>query len=421
MRWFNGSVGACALVAGGMILTSGFAEAARGDEPGELLKDVENSRQVSVEALRRAVQVEVGAARQSMADDPRHAIASLKGLNDVVLGSPDLSANNRAELHRQIAGVLREASRREADQFADEEERAGNVTAEQDRQRLISSLERRELKIVQLTDRFNALLDEQRFELAEEVAEVAATDLAERSAVGPALPLKARTTRYVRDALATRIERQKGVVDTLHRVEMAHIPQSDEPPIVYIDAAEWQELTHRRDEYSTDMYEEKPAEARIRQALDEITELEFNETELGDVLAYLKDRHEIEIQLDEKSLDEIGSGSNTPVTMQIRGITLRSALRLLLRRLDLTYTIRDEVLYITTPEAAAAIMVPHEYRVGDIVLPIANMNFSGGLGQLGGSSNNGMFGTNPGQGQGQNNQNQNQNGNPFGRDANNFF
>ncbi len=74
--------------------------------------------------------------------------------------------------------------------------------------------------------------------------------------------------------------------------------------------------------------------------------MEFIETPLQDVIDFLKDFHQIEIQIDQKSLDDVGIGTDTPITRNLKGITLRSALRLLLRDLDLTYLIRDEVLLI---------------------------------------------------------------------------
>ena len=65
----------------------------------------------------------------------------------------------------------------------------------------------------------------------------------------------------------------------------------------------------------------------------------FIETPLCDVIDYLKDHHHIEIQLDNKALGDVGIGSDTPVTKNIKGTTLRSALRLLLHELNLTYMI----------------------------------------------------------------------------------
>jgi hypothetical protein len=78
------------------------------------------------------------------------------------------------------------------------------------------------------------------------------------------------------------------------------------------------------------------------------------ETPLKDVVDYLQDLHHIEIQLDEKALRQAGIGDDTPVTFNLKGVSLQSALRLLLREPDLDYVIRDEVLFITTPREAAA-------------------------------------------------------------------
>jgi len=50
------------------------------------------------------------------------------------------------------------------------------------------------------------------------------------------------------------------------------------------------------------------------------------------------------------------------------GISLRAALRLILRDLDLTYIIQDEVLLITTPEEAECRMTTMLYPV-DALLP----------------------------------------------------
>jgi hypothetical protein len=98
--------------------------------------------------------------------------------------------------------------------------------------------------------------------------------------------------------------------------------------------------------------EESPAAARIRAALETPTIIEFVETPLADIVEYLKDYHKVEIQLDKKALDDNGVSSDTPVTRNLRGISLKSALALILRNLNLTTVIDNEVLMITTSEAA---------------------------------------------------------------------
>ena len=77
------------------------------------------------------------------------------------------------------------------------------------------------------------------------------------------------------------------------------------------------------------------------------------------------------------------------VTVSLSGVTLRSALKLMLKEIDLTYVIRDEVLKITTPEEAENELLTKVYPVADLVLPI--LSGSGGMGMMGGMGG-GMMG-----------------------------
>ena len=101
-----------------------------------------------------------------------------------------------------------------------------------------------------------------------------------------------------------------------------------------------------------------PSEITILAALDEKTDLDFTELPLTDVIDYLKQRHGIEIQLDHKALTDAGVGTDTPVTRQIKGITLRSALKLLLSEFDLTYVVQNGVLMVTSTTKARSTLYP---------------------------------------------------------------
>src|SRR5205823_11644901 len=83
-------------------------------------------------------------------------------------------------------------------------------------------------------------------------------------------------------------------------------------------------------------------------------------------------------------LEEASVSPDTPVTKTLRGVTLRSALRLILKDLELTYVIRDEVLQITTPEDAESQLITKVYPVGDLVIPPVNMGGGMGGGMMGG-------------------------------------
>jgi RNA polymerase sigma factor (sigma-70 family) len=112
-----------------------------------------------------------------------------------------------------------------------------------------------------------------------------------------------------------------------------------------------------------DVKERGTAERRIITALKEQARLEFIETPLQEIVDFLKDFHGIEIQLDLKALGDVGLMCDTPITKNLKGLQLKSALGLLLRDLDLTFVVTDEVLLITTPEVAESMLETHVYTL----------------------------------------------------------
>jgi hypothetical protein len=109
-------------------------------------------------------------------------------------------------------------------------------------------------------------------------------------------------------------------------------------------------------------------EARINAALDEPCELDFAEQPLSDVMDKLGEAHHVRIHLDSKALTDAGVGSDTPITRSITGVSLRTALKLLLSELDLTYLIRHEVLMITSKTEAENMLTTKVYPVFDLVV-----------------------------------------------------
>jgi hypothetical protein len=114
-------------------------------------------------------------------------------------------------------------------------------------------------------------------------------------------------------------------------------------------------------------YKELRTGAAIKQALAEKAVLAFTETPLCDVIEYIKDQHKLEIQLDKKALDDVGVAPDVPITCNLKGISLRSALKLVLHNLGLTFQIWNEVLMITTPEQAESRLEIVVYDVADLV------------------------------------------------------
>jgi len=116
---------------------------------------------------------------------------------------------------------------------------------------------------------------------------------------------------------------------------------------------------------------DEAAERKIRAALTVPTEIAFVDTPLRDVVDYLKDHHHIEIQLDTAAMKDAGADPDAQVTKNIKGISLRSALKLLLEDSKLTYVVHHGVLLITTLEKAQSddYMETRFYPVEDLVVP----------------------------------------------------
>lgn len=117
----------------------------------------------------------------------------------------------------------------------------------------------------------------------------------------------------------------------------------------------------------TSAHAASPGEAKIRAALDEKTECEFIETPLRDVMDYLEDLHGIPIVVDRVALEDVGISNDVPITRVLRAVSLRSALNITLRELDLTWTISDEVLLITTPEMGEKRATPRVFDISPLL------------------------------------------------------
>ena len=118
-----------------------------------------------------------------------------------------------------------------------------------------------------------------------------------------------------------------------------------------------------------------PDFARLERQLDEETSLECVGTPLGEVLAALKNKHRLpNLHVDWSELNDIGYNRQTPVTVSLRGVSLRSGLNALLLDLDLGWYARDNVLVVTSLEKAWSRTETLPYRTGQITDGLDGLN-----------------------------------------------
>ena len=377
---------------GGSLLDQLPTELQEGARPPASLEDSmiqkeEERRRIKTEEMKLRIERAVELGRQLAQDDPASALGPLKQALGSVTVARDIEPDAQKALTKRVRNVIQEVLNLKAKTDLDKiraAERQAQLEAEQ---RLTEQLQQDEEKLENLIDQVRGLLDDGRhgdddaYEEAEEVAEVA-IDKRPGDGVAESARFTSESAGALNKAFRLRALRADRFLETLHQVELSHVPFPDEPPVRWPPAAVWKQLSERRKKWaSVDLHKNSPAEERIQKALDEETETGFADTPLKEAITFLAEMHGIEILMDEAALNEEGVDSSEPLNLDIAGITLRSALRIMLEPLQLTYVIKNEVMMITTVTKAEETLQTRVYPVGDLVIPITTP-MSGGMGGM---------------------------------------
>ncbi len=187
---------------------------------------------------------------------------------------------------------------------------------------------------------------------------------------------------------------------TMQDVARAAVPFPDGKILEYPDAERWRALSERRIKRygrAVDLLDRDPKTKSILAKLDEPISMNFaNETPLEDVLKYIKQATQgpsdsgIPIYVDPVGLQEAEKTMTSPITLDLEGVPLKTTLRLLLKQLGLTYTVKDAMLTITSVSSEDQPTEIRVYPVADLaIIPISLMGgggggMGGGMGGMGG-------------------------------------
>ncbi len=104
----------------------------------------------------------------------------------------------------------------------------------------------------------------------------------------------------------------------------------------------------------------------LRQKLNEQLSIEFDEIPLNLAIKELAQQVEADIRLDSSSINEVGISERTPVSLKMTDRPLNSILRALLLKLQMTWVLRDGVLWITTEGKADELQKTVVFDVRDL-------------------------------------------------------
>ncbi len=111
---------------------------------------------------------------------------------------------------------------------------------------------------------------------------------------------------------------------------------------------------------------ERAIEYRLRQPIS----LNFKDVPLEQAIKDLSVLSGVQVQADHAALEDAKVNLQSPLSISVDNIDMKSALKLMLNRLRLSYTIENQCLMITTPERTIGRLKTVTYPVGDLIVVV---------------------------------------------------
>ncbi|HTU19011.1 MAG TPA: hypothetical protein VMG10_13200, partial [Gemmataceae bacterium] len=226
--------------------------------------------------------------------------------------------------------------------------------------------------IQQLMKQFNDLLKEAKYPEAEMVA-LRVKELDPDNAMATAAVAMARLQRNHNDYMSRRDRKEVMFVEALEDTEDIGEPGVLTKGIIFSkDKKQLDTIRSRKTLEGFPTPRKTAAERNIERRLTVPVSLSFSNTPLRQVIEDIRGDQGINIFVDVPALEEKGVSLESPVTMHLDNISLKSGLKLLLDLVHLRYVISDDVLKITTEEQARGNLQQKVYQVTDLVIAVEN-------------------------------------------------
>jgi hypothetical protein len=345
-----------ALALAGWLLAAAPAagQAPRNPDRG-YLDQVRRLTEVAAQKVEDDVRGAVLEAQRLAASDPARAGERLKKALTALENDTALTAGRRDTLVRMLKDRLR-VYQAEADRGADRADRQQQALGRrtEDSQRLSQ-----EERIRQALNHVSGLQREGRTDEANRQA----GDLARRYPNNPAVQASGRVSSAadeVASLRSLRFDRERSRVGTLRGVETAAtLPGGDmEFP------KDWAEKSRLRSKSTIPLTAKEQA---IIKALNTTISVNFKDSRFEDVIEYLRTYTGQPILLDEADLKDAQLTYDTPITLQTKGVTVRTLLRKILGEFGLSYVVKEETIQVMSALKAKETMVTRSYYLGDLV------------------------------------------------------
>jgi type II secretory pathway component GspD/PulD (secretin)/tetratricopeptide (TPR) repeat protein len=356
---------------GSVMLTSGTGRATASDKSdGGVLDQYKQRQKILFEQLRAdGLDVQTKASEKFRAG---HHAEAMEMLHDYLatLSEKQLDPGQLTMLERPVKARLNQFSVLKAQKEMAEGTRNAHRNAHE---KVMAAQRAEELKnknVEKLMKDYNARYREGKYAEAEAVAMRAMELDPDNSLVVAAVQIvrRQRAANEFKDIKERKEETTRG---GLNDGEDEGPPGIVRDPLVY-NKERWDRAGKRKVQTSFMTGKMTDKEKEIQRRLSSPVTLNFEGAKLQQVIDDLRDVQGINIVPDMPALQEAGVSLDSPVSIKLEQVSLKSALNLILHQVKLTHVIKDEVLQITTEEHARGKLVTVTYPVGDLVIPIDN-------------------------------------------------
>jgi hypothetical protein len=140
------------------------------------------------------------------------------------------------------------------------------------------------------------------------------------------------------------------------------------PAIVVLLSVAWASLAaHAQAPITAQTAAQQAAEVRILTILDTPYAGKFDKLPLSDVIAQIQRATGLPIYLDRKTLEAASIPIDTPITCALPPVSLHAALGLILKPLELVWTINNECVLVTNADTESLQLVTKVYPVLDLI------------------------------------------------------
>ena len=229
-------------------------------------------------------------------------------------------------------------------------------------------------QIQTLVDQYNELMDDNRYAEAEVIARKV-EEIKPNSEIASVMRGRSVIQRRIEEQKEIQKLKEEALLNSFSDAERSSATYlKDNQPLQFPAVKDWTDLRRMRDKYGDDSLALQPSEKKILEILEEPFSASFDRRPLSEALKTISEMTGLIILIDEPSIAEEGLRSDQPISLDLRGnqIKLKNVLKNILDPLNLSYSIKNEVVKVQSRRFMQQEMYSKPYSVKDLVIPVPN-------------------------------------------------